>query len=247
MGGSYKARCVVLKKTKLGETDLIVTMLDENGTQVRGVAKGARKPGNRRFGARLEPYSVADLVLYPGKSLESITDVRCVTTNATCRESLGRSSACAVIAELADKATRDGEIEPRAVACIEAAFAAIGQAPETQASLLACATIFKLAAMMGIRPALHECAACGGPLDDDALFDLYSGGMVCSDCATGEPTHPHALAGWLDTLLGSTFAELCTIDVQEAPVGELLQLSDSWLSEYLGLKLKTISFLLACF
>ena len=77
MAGSYRARCIVLAKTKLGEADLILTMLAQDGTQIRGVAKGARKPGNKRFGARLEPFSVVELQLYPGRSLETITEARC--------------------------------------------------------------------------------------------------------------------------------------------------------------------------
>ena len=44
MAGSrtYRTKVLVLDKTKLKETDLILTMLDERGRQVRAVAKGAR-------------------------------------------------------------------------------------------------------------------------------------------------------------------------------------------------------------
>ena len=49
MAGSrtYRTKVLVLDKTKLKETDLILTLLDERGRQVRAVAKGARKPGGR--------------------------------------------------------------------------------------------------------------------------------------------------------------------------------------------------------
>ena len=42
MAGSrtYRTKVLVLDKTKLKETDLILTMLDERGRQVRAVAKG---------------------------------------------------------------------------------------------------------------------------------------------------------------------------------------------------------------
>ena len=53
MAKAYNERCIVLRHTKLGETDVIVTMLASDGSQVRAVAKGLRKPGNR-IGARLE-------------------------------------------------------------------------------------------------------------------------------------------------------------------------------------------------
>ena len=54
---TYTARAIVLRKTKLGESDLVVTLLAEDGSQVRAVAKGARKPSSP-FAARLELYSV---------------------------------------------------------------------------------------------------------------------------------------------------------------------------------------------
>ncbi|WP_179184937.1 DNA repair protein RecO, partial [Collinsella vaginalis] len=55
MGGSrtYRETCIVLDKTKLKETDLILTLLARDGRQIRAVAKGARKPGSR-LAARCE-------------------------------------------------------------------------------------------------------------------------------------------------------------------------------------------------
>ena len=240
MGGSYKARCVVLKKTKLGETDLILTMVDAQGKQVRAVAKGARKPGNRRFGARLEPYSVVDVVLYPGRSLESITEVRCVTTNASCRQTMEASAACTMVAELLEKVTSDGEVDERSVACAIAAFEAVGNADATRGLLVACAAIMKLSAMMGIRPITRECAACGGALDEGAVFDITAGGMLCETCAPRAGSHDTAIAAWLDILIGSKFSALVELD--DAPVGTLLDFSNAWLQEHLGLRLKSIPF-----
>ena len=53
---TYSLQALVLRKTKLGETDLIVTLLAQDGRQVRAVAKGARKP-NSSFASRLEIFS----------------------------------------------------------------------------------------------------------------------------------------------------------------------------------------------
>ena len=55
MGGrrTYHVRACVLDRTKLGETDLILTLLADDGRQLRAVAKGARKPGGR-LAARME-------------------------------------------------------------------------------------------------------------------------------------------------------------------------------------------------
>ena len=74
MAGSrtYRTKVVVLDKTKLKETDLILTMLDERGRQVRAVAKGARKPGGR-LAARCELFCTVDMLLAHGRSLDVVS------------------------------------------------------------------------------------------------------------------------------------------------------------------------------
>ena len=52
---AYPLRALVLRKTKLGETDLILTLLAEDGRQVRAVAKGAAQA---RVAVRRAPRAV---------------------------------------------------------------------------------------------------------------------------------------------------------------------------------------------
>ena len=242
MAASYKARCIVLKKTKLGEADLILTMLASDGSQIKGVAKGARKPGNKRFGARLEPFSICDLQLYPGRSLESITEVRCVHPNAACREDLDRSSACSLMAELISKVIADGEVGERTFAMMAAALEEIASNPPQDAALIAVAFVVKAMAMMGLRPALHECALCGASLEGGEPFDVEHGGCVCALCSpNARSDFEPGVVAWIDSLLGSTFAQLAVVD--NAPVLPLLNFADRWVAEHLGIRLKTTSFL----
>ena len=74
MAGSrtYRCRAIVLDKTKLGESDLILTLLADSGAQVRAVAKGARKPGSR-LAARCELACSVDLLLARGRSLDVVS------------------------------------------------------------------------------------------------------------------------------------------------------------------------------
>ena len=104
MAKAYNERCIVLKHTKLGETDVIVTMLASDGSQVRAVAKGLRKPGNR-IGARLELFCEADLLLHEGKSLDIVREVKTVATNAVIRDELERTASASVAAELVSGVT----------------------------------------------------------------------------------------------------------------------------------------------
>src|SRR5690242_7987963 len=52
----YRDAAVVLRVTKLGEADRIVTLLTRREGRVRAVAKGVRRTKSK-FGGRLEPFS----------------------------------------------------------------------------------------------------------------------------------------------------------------------------------------------
>ena len=68
---------LVLRRTKLGETDVITTILAEDGSQYKAVAKGARKPTSS-FASRLEVFAVATILLAQGKNLDIVKEVRLV-------------------------------------------------------------------------------------------------------------------------------------------------------------------------
>lgn len=244
MAKAYSERVIVLGKVKLGETDAILPLLARDGRQVRAVAKGLRRPGNR-FGARLEPFTVVDVLLHPGKNLDVVSEARCVTTNAAARSGLVRPAAASYAAEFLDKLTRDGSAAgERVFALSEAAFAAIAGADDDEgAALLACAHVMKAMAMQGLRPALDACALCGAPVDAGCAFDVGAGGRLCAACAphAAGPRVDAALAGWVDVLVNMTFAELA--ELADAPVHALVEVSELWAHEHLGIRLKSATFL----
>ena len=120
-GKTYKTRGIVLRKTKLAEKDLIVTILDETGSLVRAVAKGARKPGGS-YAARLELFSIVDLMLAQGKNLDVITGA--TFTDEATRSPLGvEQAACAsALAELLATIAQEDLPHERLYAMSKAAF-----------------------------------------------------------------------------------------------------------------------------
>ena len=68
----YRDEAVVLRVQKLGEADRIITLLTKRHGRVRAVAKGVRRTRSK-FGASVEPFSHVDVQLYPGRSLDIVT------------------------------------------------------------------------------------------------------------------------------------------------------------------------------
>ena len=150
MAKAYNERCIVLKHTKLGETDVIVTMLGGDGRQIRAVAKGLRKPGNR-IGARLELFAEADLLLHEGKSLDVVREVKTIATNASIREELERTAAASVETEFLEKLGREGVVlGERMYEMSAASMRTIAELPARKAAFIAAAFLFKAMAMQGL-------------------------------------------------------------------------------------------------
>ena len=158
---TYKIRAVVIRKTKLGEKDLIVTMVDEGGALVKGVAKGARKPGSS-LAARLELFSTVDALMASGRSLDVVCEVRLVDAQSVPRE-LELSSCVAPIAELLGLVAQPDLVQPRLYEMGRSAIAHIARCEGQSARALSicAASLWKVMAQSGFRPSFTTCVVCG--------------------------------------------------------------------------------------
>lgn len=241
----YPVRAIVLRKTKLGETDIILTLLAADGRQLRAVAKGMRKPGSR-FGGRLEPYSAVDLLLHSGRQLDVVTEVETVDAHAALREDFDRASAAAVVADILDKIAVEGQVEERLFGLAQATFAALEAASIEALLTLVTAFMLKSMAMHGYRPELETCACCAEEVTGGRLFSLDAGGVLCPAC--GE-THGGALRfsqearsmlGWM---MGATMRDIGdAADTDPAALRECFDLLRAFVGYHLHARLKALDF-----
>ena len=86
MGRSVKTPAVVLRSIRLGEADRVLHLYTLDRGRVGAVAKGIRKTSSR-FGARLEPLSMVDLMLHQGSGeLLTVTGVELTRSHHLTRE-----------------------------------------------------------------------------------------------------------------------------------------------------------------
>ncbi len=180
---------MVLRTHKLGEADRIITLVTEGRGKVRAVAKGVRKTQSR-FGSRLEPLSNVSLLLYEGRSLDTITQAETIESFRDVREHLDRLTRASALLEAVDAVIQEGDSEPRIYQMLLGALRtlAAGDAP-----LVVPAFFWKLLAQQGLSPVVDSCVKCG---DDDAelvAFDLAEGGTLCRSCRSGTAISPEAL------------------------------------------------------
>lgn len=240
---AYRLKALCLKKTKLGECDLIVTLLAEDGCQVRAVAKGARKPGSR-FGGRVEPFTVADFLLHSGRSLETITDVEVVRTHAAVREDYDRAQAAGVVADFLDKVSVECQREERLFALADVTLSAMETAEADELLALVVAFLLKGMAMHGYRPQFASCASCGAIAEGELRFSLESGGPVCEACAgeAGPEWMPlsEGARNALSALMGARMGEVGALEVPRSVLLDALGVVRSFVVYHVPARMKAL-------
>ena len=241
---TFRARAIVLDRTKLGETDLILTLLAEDGRELRAVAKGARKPGGR-LAARVELFSETDFLLAAGRSLDVVSEASLRDAHDRLRGDYERVAAASAVAEIARltcfEDAPDAFLYP---ICSRALRACEEAADQPHLDLVAAAYAWKVLAHGGWRPELSGCCACG----DEAVtyFSAAAGGALCSSCArevAGAQELSAAEMSWLRAMLACTFDELLAAAVDGGTAALLLALAHSWAATHLDARLRAMEFL----
>ncbi|WP_203138720.1 DNA repair protein RecO [Microbacterium sp. JZ31] len=192
---TYRDEAVVLRTHKLGEADRIVTMLSRRHGKVRAVAKGVRRTSSR-FGSRLEPFMVADVQLYAGRSLDIVQQAETLGAyGADIAADYDRYTAASAMAESADRLTHD-EPAPNQYYLLVGALRSLSRGEHSPRHTLD-SYLLRSLSLAGWAPALDDCARCGaaGPHDQ---FLAQLGGVVCTACAP--PGTPHVSANVLALL-----------------------------------------------
>lgn len=241
-----RTRGIVLDHVKLGEQDLIVTLLTANGSQARAVAKGARKPGGR-LAARVELFSESDFLLASGRSLDIVSEATLVDPHERLRGDLERVSAASAACEVARLTSFEDAEDHFVFPLLSRALGAFEEAGgQALLDLTVAAYAFKVLAHEGWRPELDHCIACGDP--SPLWFSAAAGGALCESCARevpgAEPVSPSQLA-WVRALIGSTFDQLLNVEVSPECALWLVSTAHMWAATHLDARLRAFEFMLA--
>jgi DNA repair protein RecO (recombination protein O) len=191
----YRDDGIVLRTHKLGEADRIVTVLGRRSGRIRAVGKGVRRTKSR-FGARLEPFTHVDLLLYTGRSLDVITQAETIRPyGEPLAGDYPRYTAGTAMLETAEKLT-PVEKEPalRQFLLLVGGLRALGTG-EHHPRLVLDAYLLRSLAVSGYAPALDECAVCGdrpGVPGGLRAFSISAGGLTCADCRAPGASMPSA-------------------------------------------------------
>ncbi|MEI5585109.1 MULTISPECIES: DNA repair protein RecO [unclassified Agromyces] len=200
----YRDDAVVLRTHKLGEADRIVTLLTRRHGKVRAVARGVRRTASK-FGSRLEPFMVADLQLYEGRTLDVITQAETIGSyGADIVDDYEAYTAANAMVETADRVT-EAEGSTQQYLLLVGALRSLSRR-EHGSALTLDSYLLRALAIAGWAPSFVDCARCGRPGPHTSVV-VQLGGVVCDECAPpGAPRIAPATVDLLGALLAGDWA-----------------------------------------
>jgi len=182
---SYRTEAIVIKKTKLGEADRILTLYTPELGKLKAVGKGTRRPKSK-LGGHVELLTHSLLMLARGRSLDIVTQAQTINNFLTIKDDLRRISYGLYISELVDSFTAEHIANPGLFSLLLETLQHLSQAENCESVL----RYFELHLLdlLGYRPQLQRCAGCDTPLQPATnFFSSCQGGVLCQACGYQEP------------------------------------------------------------
>ena len=180
----YQTQGIILRQTKLGEFDKILTIYTPEFGKLRAVAKGACRPQSK-LGGNVEPLTHSLMLLAKGRNLDIVTQSQTINGFLALKSGLWRMACGLYILELMDSFTVEGGANPPLFDLLLEILNQLSQ-PESDETIL---RYFELHILhyLGYRPQLHRCVSCDLPLKPIVnFFSPSKGGLLCPHCNSEE-------------------------------------------------------------
>ena len=139
---TYQTKVLVIRKIKYGESDLILSMLDNNGKLISAIAKGARKPNNLAS-SKLELFCLSDVLLVKRPGLDIVKEIRLLDANFNIRQNYLSNICASCIMEFAHKESSEFVDQPRLFDLCLAFLQELNSCDDKNATILTPATFWK--------------------------------------------------------------------------------------------------------
>lgn len=175
---------LLLRRTAVGDADLVVQLFTEAAGTVSAVARGARRSTKRL--AALEPMHVLRVALEisPARELATLSEASLARPRLGLTSRLSSMEAAGRALRWLRRAAPPRTPEPGLWREVNALLDDLDGADADHAEALAAATGLRLLAVAGWGLELVRCVRCGKPAPPRAraILDVRAGGLVCRSC-----------------------------------------------------------------
>ena len=191
---NYQTEAIIIKKTKLGEADRILTFYTPHLGKIQAVAKGVRRPRSKLSG-HLELLTHSLVSLARGRNLDTITGSQTINSFLPIKSNLELTSYALYVTELVNQFTAEHVEDYPLFQLLLETFKQLCQGQKSELIL----RYFELHLLneAGYRPQLQHCVLCRSQLEPTAsYFCPGAGGALCPRCSRNQPsTYPLSVNG----------------------------------------------------
>lgn len=194
-----QSEAIILRTFNIGEQDKIVVFYSSETGIFKGVAKGARKFGNR-FGSSLEPMSHVKVFYYEKERKELVTVSSCDLLESffDIQKDPGNSFALGYFSELIEEflpaRSRDHVLFRLLLSTLKALKSS------GDLSLLSAYFEAWFLKINGLLPNLKNCKTCQKAVKESGWLSAMKDGVFCPDCASQKkesvPPQIHSFLNW---------------------------------------------------
>jgi DNA repair protein RecO (recombination protein O) len=182
----YQTEAIVIKKTKLGEADSILTFFTPRLGKIQGFAKSLRKPKSKMAG-HLELLTHSTVSFSRGRgSIDTIVGAQTINAFMPLKNDLWLTSCGLYAAELVHQFTAEHQEN---YAIFQLLLDTLNRlCGEEYKELVLRYYELHLLEKAGYRPQLRECVTCHRALDPGTnYFSPAAGGILCPECNLNQP------------------------------------------------------------
>jgi DNA repair protein RecO (recombination protein O) len=241
----YKTEAIVIRKTKLGEADSILTFFTPRLGKIQGFAKSLRKTKSKMAG-HLEILTHSTVAFSRGRNLDTITGAQTINAFFPLKSDLWLTSCGLYVAELVNQfAAEHQENYPLFQLTLET-LQRLCQENNKELTL----RYFELHLLesAGYRPQLRECVACHKALEPISnSFSAAAGGMLCPACSPVSHSFSYPLSvnaqKVLRLLQGDDFSSIGRVKIDAELARELETVISGYLKHLLEREVKSAAWL----
>lgn len=196
----YNAEAIVIRVREFNDADKIAVLLTREEGKIQAVARGARRPRNR-YAAATQIFTQFQASLFHGRSLDTLSQVEIVESFRPLREDLVRMAYATYCCELMDEMLKERQRQESAYLLLLTTLHLLSVLEYEPEPILR-AYELKLLAILGFRPSLEECVACGNPIGagPQVRFAPALGGVLCPTCPSEGEAVYRLSRGTLETM-----------------------------------------------
>ena len=184
---TYQTEAIVIKQSKLGESDKILTIYTLEFGKLKAVAKGACRPKSK-LGGNVEPLTFSLMYLARGRNLDIVTQSQIINSFPGLKNDLWRMACGIYILELIDSFTLENSKNRLLFDFLVGILDQLSK-PDNNEIILRYFEL-QLFHYLGYRPQLHHCVGCDSPLKPVVnFFSPSQGGALCPHCNFSEALH----------------------------------------------------------